>query len=127
MIAVLIFFAHTIFAVYAFCRSYQNEGIVQAFLNVAFIIILFAVGWTVSDFFLGFFIADSYNIAMPDSNFEYALLKMSGFFIPGNGTGTLVPKDTLSLIVLTVLEIFFYRFYFKNINVTPKNTVIEQP
>lgn len=116
MIDVTIFFGHTIFAVYAFARSYQTDGILQALLNVTFIIILFAVGWTISDLFVGLVIpVEGYSIPNPPGQFLYGLLKMTGFYIPGNdGYGILAPKDTISLILLTIMEIFFYRFYFRS-------------
>jgi|GEM_PF-175256 len=116
MIDVTIFFGHTIFAVYAFARSYQTDGLLQAFLNIAFIITLFAVGWTISDLFVGLVIpAGGFVIPNPSGKFFYSILKMTGFFTPGNdGYGVLAPKDTISLILLTVMEIFFYKFYFRS-------------
>lgn len=114
MIPVIIFYLHTIFAVYAFCKSFQAEGILQAFLNTGFIIILFAVGWTISDLFVGFVIsANGYQIDMPTGKVALSLLKISGFFTPGQGQGTLNPKDSVSLIVLSVMEYYFYKFYFR--------------
>lgn len=116
MIDVTIFFGHTIFAVYAFVRSYQTDGLLQALLNVTFIIVLFAVGWTISDLLVGLVIPVSgYSIQNPGNPFLFAVLKMTGFFTPGNGGyGILSPKDTISLILLTVMEIFFYKFYFRS-------------
>ena len=115
MIAVLIFFVHAIFAVWAFSKSYQNDGTLQAFLNLAFIIILFSVGWTVSDLLMGLIIRDNGYILNVGYNPVFlTLLKISGFYRPqGNGMALLLPKDTLSLILLSVIEIFFYRFFFR--------------
>jgi hypothetical protein len=123
LITVIIFYAHAIFATYAFCKSYQSDGLVQAFLNVAFIIVLFTVGWTVSDLFLGIFIsASGYSIAIPQNNFLLLLLKSTGFFIPGSGGyGTIVPKDSLALIFLTFIEVLFYNFYFKKTKVVQES------
>lgn len=116
MIAVLIFFLHIIFAVYVFSKTYQSDSFMQAILNIAFIIILFSVGWVVSDLVVGLFISSNgYLIDVPVNKFLQFLLKTSGFFIPNNnGTGILQPKDTISLIILTIIEIYFYRFFFKN-------------
>lgn len=115
MIPVIIFFAHTVFLVWAFAKSFQNDGLVQAFLNVFFIIILFTVGWTLSDLVVGLFIsANGYEIAVPDSKAALFFLKITGFVrIYGNGFGKLIPKDSISLVVLTIIEYFFYRFYFR--------------
>jgi len=114
MIPVIIFYLHTIFAVYAFSKSFQVEGILQAFLNTGFIIILFSVGWTISDLFVGFIISSNgYMIDMPTNKVFLSLLKISGFFTPGQGKGVLNPKDSISLIVLSVMEYYFYKFYFR--------------
>jgi len=114
MIPVIIFYLHTIFAVYAFCKSFQVEGLLQAFLNTGFIIILFSVGWTISDLFVGFVVSpNGYLIDMPVNKIAVSLLKISGFFTPGQGKGTLNPKDSISLIVLSVMEYYFYKFYFR--------------
>ena len=112
MIAVIIFFAHFIFAVFAFCKSYQKDGVLQAFLNIAFIIILFSVGWTISDLITGLFITpNGYTTTSPSSNIIMFLLKSSGIYKPaGTNMIYLNPKDSVSLIILTISEIFFYKF-----------------
>ena len=115
MIPVLIFFAHAIFAVWAFAKSYQMDGLVQAFLNLFFIVVLFTVGWTISDLVVGFVISsEGYEILLPTSKLSMFFLKITGFIqLYGNGYGRILPKDSVSLIVLTAIEYFFYRFYFK--------------
>ena len=81
MIPVIIFYLHTIFAVYAFCKSFQVEGLLQAFLNTGFIIILFSVGWTISDLFVGFVISpNGYLIDMPVNKIAVSLLKIDPAF-----------------------------------------------
>jgi len=116
MIPVIIFYLHTIFAVYAFCKSFQVEGLLQAFLNTGFIIILFSVGWTISDLIVGFVVsANGYTIDMPTSKAILSMLKISGFFAPlqGQNRAILNPKDSISLILLSVIEYYFYKFYFR--------------
>ncbi len=114
MIPVIIFFAHTIFAVWAFGKSYQSDGLVQAILNVCFIIILFTVGWTVSDLIVGIFLSDSgYSIVLPHNPVALTFLKLTGFLRIQGGSGFIQPKDSVSLIVLTVIEYYFYKFYFR--------------
>ena len=110
---------HTIFACYVFVRTYQREGIVQSLLNIAFIIIIFTVGWTISDLLVGFIVsADGYSISLPQSKTLLSLIKATGFFKPGsNGYGWISPKDSVSLLFLSTIEVFFYRFYFKNTKV----------
>jgi hypothetical protein len=126
MIAVIIFFIHVIFAVYVFSKTYQSDGLMQSFLNIGFIIILFSVGWVISDLIIGIVISDQgYLIDIPKGAFGQFLLKISGFFVPNNnGTGRLVPKDTAALIVLTIMEFFFYKFYFKNFDYAEKSKAV---
>jgi len=119
MIIALIYFFHVIFAVYAFCRSYQSDGWLQAFLNLGFIITLFAVSLTVCEMFVGLFVSDTgYSFQMPGNAFFLFLLKISGFYAQQGTTVTLTPKDSITLILVTILEFFFYRFYFSKTKVT---------
>ena len=119
MIIAVIYFVHVIFAVYAFSRSYQNDGWLQAFLNLGFIITLFAVSLTVCELIVGVFISESgYQIAMPANKVILFLLKISGFYAQQGTTITLTPKDSITLIFVSLLELFFYRFYFKKTSVT---------
>lgn len=114
MIIAIIYFVHVIFAVYAFCRSYQSDGWLQAFLNLGFIITLFAVSLTVCEIFVGIFISDSgYRLQMPSSPVLLFMMKISGFYAQQGTTVTLTPKDSITLILVSLLEFSFYRFYFK--------------
>jgi hypothetical protein len=117
MIIALIYFIHVIFAAYAFCKSYQSDGWLQAFLNLGFIITLFAVSLTVCELFVGLFIPDSgYKIPMQSNPVFLFILKISGFYAQQGNTITLTPKDSVTLIFVSVLELFFYRFYFKKVS-----------
>ncbi len=119
MIIAVIYFIHVIFAVYAFCKSYQNDGWLQAFLNLGFIITLFAVSFTVCELIVGLFISDSgYSLPMPSNPAILFMLKISGFYAQQGNTVTLTPKDSITLIFVSMLELIFYRFYFKKIEVT---------
>ncbi len=119
MIIAVIYFVHVIFAVYAFCKSYQNDGWLQAFLNLGFIITLFAVSLTVCELFVGLFVSDlGYRMQMPSNPVLLFLLKISGFYSQQGNTITLSPKDSITLVFVSVLELFFYKFYFKNVKVT---------
>jgi hypothetical protein len=106
-----------IFACYVFSRTFQSDGIVMAFLNVAFIVVLFTVGWTISDLIIGFFISDSgYRIMIPQGKLFLTLIKMSGFFKPESADyAKLLPKDSIALIFLSSIEVLFYRFFFKEV------------
>lgn len=119
MIIAVIYFIHVIFAVYAFAKSYQGDGWLQAFLNLGFIITLFAVSLTVCELIVGLFIPDTgYKISMPGNSVILFLLKISGFYAQQGTVVTLTPKDSITLIFVSVLEFFFYRFYFKKTEVT---------
>jgi hypothetical protein len=117
LIAVLIFYAHLIFACYVFCKTFQSDGIVMAFLNVAFIIVLFTVGWTLSDLITGLFISESgYRIMIPQGKVFLTIIKLTGFFKPESADyAKLLPKDSIALILLSTIEVLFYRFFFKEI------------
>jgi membrane protease YdiL (CAAX protease family) len=119
MIIAVIYFVHVIFAAYAFCKSYQNDGWLQAFLNLGFIITLFAVSLTVCELIVGIFIPDSgYRMQMPGNPVLLFLLKISGFYSQSGNVITLTPKDTITLVLVGLLELFFYRFYFKKASIT---------
>lgn len=119
MIIAVIYFIHAIFAVYAFAKSYQSDGWLQAFLNLGFIITLFAVSLTVCELIVGVFISDTgYKITMPENQILLFFLKISGFYAQQGNTVTLTPKDSITLIFVSVLEYFFYSFYFRKTEVT---------
>jgi hypothetical protein len=89
MIPVVIFYAHLIFLVYMFTRNFIEEGGVSAFLSILFIIVIFSVGWTFSEFIIG-------------------------FFMKPEGLSLLFPRAAFSLMFLSVLEVIFYKFYYKS-------------
>lgn len=119
MIIAIIYFIHVIFAVYAFSKSYQNDGLLQAFLNLGFIITLFAVSLTVCELIVGLFISDNgYNMNLPVNSVLLFFLKISGFYAQQGNVITLTPKDTITLILVSLLEFSFYKFYFKKTEIT---------
>ena len=87
MIAVFIFYIHVIFLVYVFTKNYLDEGLLNAFLSSVFIVIIFSVGWTLSEFIMSLFMTET-------------------------GLGLLFPRAAFSLMFLTLLETVFYRFYY---------------
>jgi hypothetical protein len=117
LIAVIIFYLHLIFACYVFCKTFQTDGAVFALLNVAFIVVLFTVGWTLSDLIVGLFISDAgYRILIPQGKALLTLIKMTGFFRPESaGYAKLLPKDAIALVFLSTIEVLFYRFFFRKI------------
>ena len=88
MIAALIFSAHLVFMLVIFTKKWQDESLSSAFTNLALMVILFAVGWSIST----------------------SVIKI---FIDSKGFGIQFDSDTISLTLLSITEFFFYRFYYK--------------
>jgi len=88
MISALIFAGHLYFISYIVTKKWQEESLSSALTNFALIIILFAVGWSITS----------------------SITKM--LFDP-KGFGIQFDADTISLTMLTIIEFFFYRFYYK--------------
>lgn len=122
MIAVIIYYLHTIFAIFVFARSFQKDGLLQAILNLAFLVIIFTVGWTIIALFVGLVISDAgYIVNVAPGSFMNGLLRLTGFYEPlGGDLVKLTPKDSIALVVLTIVEVFFYRFFF-SLNKRKKN------
>lgn len=87
MIAVFIFYIHVVFLIYVFTKDYLEDGFLAAFLSAVFIVIIFSVGWTLSEFIMA-------------------------IFMEPEGLGLLFPRAAFSLVLLTVIEVIFYKFYF---------------
>jgi hypothetical protein len=89
MVTAFIFFIHFIFAIYIFTKKWQEESITQAWMNVGLIIILFSVGWTITGM-------------------------ISKLIMNQKGFGIYFDRDAFSLVLLTIIEFFFYRFYYRS-------------
>lgn len=90
MIIGLIFFIHIIFAFIIFTKKWQDDGLSDGFINLALIIILYSVGWTITGTF-------------------------AKFIMEPQGFGLYFDRDTFSLVLLTIGEYFFYRKYYDDI------------
>ena len=88
MITAFIFFVHLFFAVYIFTKKWQDENLKSAFLNLVLIGILFSVGWTMTTM-------------------------IAKIFMEQEGAGIQFNRDTFALTLLSVIEYFFYRIYYK--------------
>jgi len=97
MISASIFSAHLIFILIVFTKKWQDESLSTAFTNLALIIILFAVGWSIAT----------------------AVVKL---FIDSKGFGIQFDGDTISLTLLSIAEFFFYRFYYSGKNPQENST-----
>ncbi|HPN39505.1 MAG TPA: hypothetical protein PL041_13975 [Melioribacteraceae bacterium] len=87
MIAGFIFFLHFLFILIIFSKKWQNESISSAFTNSILIIILFAIGWSLATF-------------------------LTKLIIDTKGFGVYFDRDSISLVILTFGEYFFYKMYF---------------
>ncbi len=88
MVTLFVFYIHTVAAVYTFTEQYQEEGMGAGVLAVAFMGIVFSVGWSISTFILKFLIDEK-------------------------GFGMYFNRDALSLAVLTIGEAVFYYLYMR--------------
>jgi len=104
MAAAFIFFLHACAAIYAFITRRRAGGLGEGILAVAFLGIVFAVGWTIATVFTNllftpeFFIKWYYH--QTDSLFLRALRKE-------------LNRDTISLVLLTFGEVGFYYFFLE--------------
>ena len=89
MITAIIFFAHFIFALIIFTKKWQEDGNSSAWMNVGLIVILFAVGWTITGM-------------------------IAKLLLEQKGLGIYFDRDTFSLSLLSIMEIFFYSFYYRS-------------
>ena len=88
MISALIFSAHIVFVAVIFTKKWQDESLTAAFINLALIVILFTIGWSIST----------------------SVVKL---VIDSKGFGIQFDADAISLTILAIGEYFFYRFYYK--------------
>ena len=105
MVAAYIFFLHFVAAVYAFVTRKKFGGTSEGLLAVAFLAIVFAVGWTISTMLTNllftpeFFIKWYYH--QTNSHFLLILRKE-------------ISRDTISLLILLFGEVTFFHFFLKD-------------
>lgn len=104
MIAATILVIHLCAAVYSYAK-YKKEGVGEGLLAVAFVVIVFSVGWTISTMiskmiFPSTFVAHWIS-GLQDSHLSQILSKE-------------LTVDTCSLVFLTLGEIVFYYFYLRS-------------
>ena len=88
MITAFIFFLHFIFGLVIFTKKWQDENLFAGFLNITLVAILFTVGWTITGM-------------------------IAKVFMEPKGLGLQFDRDTFALTLLTIVEYFFYKFYYK--------------
>jgi hypothetical protein len=88
MIPLLVFYLHTVAVVWAFTKRWQEAGVKEGILAVAFIALIFSVGWTLATLFLQ-------------------------AVAPPTGLGPGLNRDALSLVLVTLAEVVFYTWYLR--------------
>lgn len=89
MITAFIFFLHLIFGLIIFTKKWQDETLSAGFTNITLVFILFTVGWTITG-------------------------TVAKIFMEPKGLGLQFDRDTFALTLLTIAEVFFYKFYYKD-------------
>lgn len=87
MVSAIIFAAHLIFACVIFTKKWQDESLSAAFTNLALIVILFSVGWSITT----------------------SLIKI---FVDSEGLGIYFTSDDMALTLLAIIEYLFYNVYY---------------
>ena len=100
MIDLLIFYLHTVGAAWIFTKRYQEEGLGEGILSLAFFALIFFVGWGMASF----------------------LVRL---FLDPEGFGRWFNRDTAGLVLLTLGEIVFYYLYFRSEEKEPRGSVSE--
>jgi xanthine/uracil/vitamin C permease (AzgA family) len=89
MVAAGIFSLHGLAVIYAFVTRNKQGGISEGFLAVAFIGIIFSVGWTI-------------------------LTMVTGLVLEPQGLAEWFNRDDATLTLLTICEGVFYAFYLRS-------------
>jgi heme A synthase len=89
MIAAIIFVLHGLAAIYAFWSRNRKEGLMEGVLALAFVVIIFSVGWTIATF------------------------TASLLFSP-KGIARWLDRNTISLVLVTLGETIFYAMFLRS-------------
>ncbi len=103
MISGIIFALHGIVAIAVFIR-YKKTSFSDGLLAVAFVGIIFAVGWTIATMVINLLFSIRWF-----TDWYWQPLESHIWWLVRKELN----RDTLSLLLLTTGEIFFYRFYFQ--------------
>jgi hypothetical protein len=105
MIELIIYQLHIVAALYAFTKNWQRRRFSYAILSILIILLVFSIGWALT--------TPIAQLIMP--------LKWNTIYFK---------RDTLSLILLFIPEVFFfYKFFVKDnapINNTEAETALEE-
>jgi hypothetical protein len=102
MVSGFIFILHIALVVFAFIK-YKKESVGEGFLAVAFVGIVFAVGWTLAAILTNLLFAPEWFVQwywQPLNSWVWRTIRKE------------ISRDTISLLFLTAMETAFYYFYF---------------
>jgi len=102
MVAAFIFLLHILLVIFAFFK-YKKESLGEGFLAIAFVGIVFAVGWTIAAILTNLLFTPEWFIKwywQPLDSWVWQRIRKE------------ISRDTISLLILTSGEITFYYFYF---------------
>jgi hypothetical protein len=112
MVAAFIFILHSALLVYAYNQN-KKEGIGEGLLAVAFVGIIFAVGWTIATMLTNLLFSFDWFVNwywQPLNSWMAVRVRRE------------ISRDTISLLILTSGEIAFYYFYFLMDKKPPKDS-----
>ena len=95
VVAAIIFVLHGLLLVGAFVWKLRTGSFTDAALSVAFIIIIFSVGWTLSGL-------------------------LTGLLFESQGLAEWMNRDTISLVLVTLGEAVFYTVFLRSLGDKPK-------
>jgi hypothetical protein len=104
MVAAFILGLHFVACLYAFFTWKKAGGLVDGLLAVAFAVIVFAVGWTITTMLTNL-------LFMPDFFIRWYYGQTDSFFL--RTLRREINRDTISLLLLTFGEVAFYYFYLR--------------
>ncbi len=90
MVIAFIFTLHIVLISYVFTKRWKQDSPSAAWIDLVLIIIIFSVGWSISTM-------------------------ITKIFWEPIGFGKHFDRDTISLFLLTIAELIFYKIYFKDL------------
>jgi hypothetical protein len=101
MVSGFIFILHFILIVYAFLKN-KKHGFGEGILAVAFVGIVFAVSWTIAAIITNLIFTPDWFVKwywQPLDSWVWQVIRKE------------ISRDTISLLILTGIEVIFYYFY----------------
>lgn len=102
MVAFFIFLLHAVAFAYAFVSRKKSGGLSEGFLALAFMGIVFAVGWTISTMLTNLLFTPEFFIKWYYQHTDSYLMRI---------LRQEISRDTISLLFLTFGEVGFYYLY----------------